>query len=165
MIRPVKLSDAKAITDIYNKYVTGSTITFETEPISITEMQHRIERITANFPYYVYEIDDKIAGYCYAHQWKEREAYRFTLETTIYLAPEYQHKGIGTKLMTHLIGECRRRGYAVLIACITGGNEPSSALHHTLGFTQVSCFKNVGYKFGKWLDVIDFELQLNEHKL
>lgn len=101
-----------------------------------------------------------IFKYCYAHLWKEREAYSKTLETTVYLAPEACHKGIGPLLMTHLIDECRRQGYHALIACITADNLSSLRFHQRLGFRQVSRFSEVGRKFDRWLDVIDLELIL-----
>lgn len=160
MIRFVALSDAKAITDIYNKYIEHSTVTFETDVVSEVRMLHRIQEISSHFPYLVYEECGRVRGYCYAHAWKEREAYRNTLETTVYLAPGCQGKGIGRLLMEALIGECRRRGYHALVACITADNEASCALHEKLGFEQVSRFKEVGMKFGKWLDVVDYELLL-----
>ncbi len=160
MIRRVTPQDTAAITGIYNEYIAHTVISFETEPLSETEMQRRIGQISAAFPYFVYEIDDEVAGYCYAHEWKERAAYRHTLETTVYLSPRHTGKGIGLALMQRLIDECRNRGYHALIACITGNNEASKALHAKLGFTQVSHFKAVGYKLGQWLDVVDYELLL-----
>lgn len=160
MIRPVKPADTQPITDIYNEYVRNSVITFETEPVTVDEMQKRISEISARFPYYVYETDGKVVGYCYAHTWKERAAYKHTLETTVYLHPQYQRKGIGKSLMERLIDECRREGYQALIACITEGNEASDLLHIKLGFKQVSHFEKVGMKFGRVLDVADFELVL-----
>lgn len=96
----------------------------------------------------------------YGVSWKERAAYRHTLETTVYLASEYQGKGIGKQLMQTLINECRHRGYHALIACITEGNEASNSLHQKLGFKQVSHFEKVGLKFDRWLDVFDYELIL-----
>ena len=101
-----------------------------------------------------------MVGYCYAHAWKERVAYSHTLETTIYLHPQYCHQGIGTLLMQRLIALCRAQGVHVLIVCITGGNEGSIALHRALGFEQQSCFKEVGRKLGAWLDVVDLALIL-----
>lgn len=161
MIRGVELSDAKAIADIYNRYVTESVISFETEPLTEDEMRLRIADISSGFPYFVWEQDGEIAGYCYAHPWKERAAYGRTLETTVYLAPQYTRRGIGSRLMARLIEECRAAGYRALIACITGGNEASIALHRELGFRQVSCFEKVGFKFGRELDVVDMELLLD----
>lgn len=160
MIREVRPEDTGSITAIYNEYVAHSVITFETEPVREEEMRSRITGIVSHFPYFVYETEGKIAGYCYAHAWKERAAYRYTLETTVYLASEYQGKGIGKQLMQTLINECRHRGYHALIACITEGNEASNSLHQKLGFKQVSHFEKVGLKFDRWLDVFDYELIL-----
>lgn len=101
-----------------------------------------------------------IFKYCYAHLWKEREAYSKTLETTVYLTPESCHKGIGNLLMCRLIDECRSRGYHALIACITADNYSSLRMHESLGFRQVSRFHEAGLKFGRRLDIIDLELVL-----
>lgn len=160
MIRRVELQDAKAITTIYNEYVEHSVATFETEPLREEDMRNRIAGIAAHFPYFVYEEEGKVTGYCYAHLWKERAAYRHTLETTVYLASGHEGKGIGKALMERLIEECRRDGYHALIACVTEGNAVSDALHLRLGFKQVSHFEKVGLKFGRWLDVVDYELLL-----
>lgn len=160
MIRRVELQDAKAITTIYNEYIEHSVATFETEPLREEDMRNRIAAIAARFPYFVHEEEGKVAGYCYAHLWKERAAYGHTLETTVYLAPGHEGKGIGKALMERLIEECRRDGYHALIACITEGNAVSDALHLRLGFKQVSHFEKVGLKFGRWLDVVDYELLL-----
>lgn len=160
MLRAIQTNDAQAITDIYNYYVTNSAATFETVPISTEDMRQRIADISPRFPYFVFEQDGLIAGYCYAHPWKERAAYRHTLETTVYVAPQYAHRGIGLLLMQNLIAQCRQAGYHALIACITQGNEASIKLHERLGFCKASHFKQVGFKFGHFLDVVDFELLL-----
>lgn len=160
LLRPVILADAGRIAAIYNKYIADTTITFETEPVPVEVMRGRIDSVSSAFPYFVYEYDGELLGYCYAHLWKEREAYSKTLETTVYLAPEACHQGIGSRLMRLLIEECRRQGYHALIACITADNLPSLQFHHRLGFRQVSRFSEVGRKFDRWLDVIDLELVL-----
>ncbi len=161
MIRKVQPEDCKAITEIYNEYVLNSVITFETEPLREEEMYVRITEISSYFPYFVYEAEDgRVAGYCYVHPWKEKAAYQYTLETTVYLSPEYQGKGVGKLLMQQLIEACRQAGCHALIACITEGNEASISMVQGLGFTQVSHFKEVGMKFGRWLDVMDYELLL-----
>ena len=160
MIRKVDLEDAEAITAIYNEYVINSTATFETEPVAVEDMRERITQISANFPYFVYEIDNEVVGYCYAHLWKERAAYRYTLETTVYLSTKHIGKGIGRLLMQRLIEKCRESGYHALIACITKGNETSYALHAKLGFKQVAGYEQVGRKFNRWLGVVDYELLL-----
>ncbi len=159
-IRPVNSSDAKAITKIYNHYIINSVASFETEPLSEDAMRLRIDEISSNFPYFVCEQDGFIAGYCYAHPWKERAAYSQTLETTIYISKQHLHKGIGIALMRKLIESCRNLGFHALIACITGNNEASIILHEKLGFTKVSHFIQVGHKHGQLLDVVDYELIL-----
>ena len=134
LIRSVELRDVDAITDIYNGYVTGGSATFETEPVGTAEMRSRIAGISARFPYIVCEEGGRV---------------------------DYLGRGIGKRLMRELIEACRRNGYRALIACITAGNEASIALHTGLGFKQVSHFEQVGRKFGRWLDVVDYELLLN----
>ena len=151
MIRNVSSQDAKAIVDIYNEYVVNSVATFETEPLRVEEMEGRIAGISASYPYLVYVDHDEVVGYCYA---------QYTLETTVYLSPRYKGKGIGRQLMERLIEECRAGGYHALIACITEGNEASCSLHEKLGFKKVSHFEKVGLKFERWLDVVDYELRI-----
>lgn len=161
MIRRVELQDAKAITAIYNEYVEHSVVTFETVPLREEDMRNRIAGIASRFPFFVYEEKGMVVGYCYAHLWKERTAYKNTWETTIYLVSGHERKGIGRALMERLIEECRREGCHALIACITEGNKASGGLHLMLGFKQVSHFEKVGLKFGRWLDVADYELMLS----
>lgn len=161
MITEVLNSDAEKITAIYNHYVRESIATFDTEEWTVSKMLKRIETLSTSYPYFVYRLDDgSIAGFCYAHPWKEKDAYNRTLESTVYVSPENTGKGIGRMLMEKLISECRKRNYMTLIACITEGNERSFTLHEKLGFERVSHFKKVGMKFGKYLDVIDYELIL-----
>lgn len=154
------------ITVIYNYYVQNTTSTFDVEPLSMEEMREHMAHIAAEFPFFIYEEQGKneeqgrVKGYCYAHPWKTKPAYSKTLETTIYLSPDSRNRGIGTALMTALIDESRRRGYVGLIACITAENQESCRFHERLGFLQVSLFKKVGYKFGRYLDVADYELLL-----
>ncbi len=162
VIRQVEFRDVPAITRIYNDYVLHTTISFETLPLSIEQMRTRVVHIAAECPYYVAEEDGELLGYCYAHPWKDRAAYSLTVETTIYLAPERKGRGIGQLLMHRLIEACREKGYAALIACITADNAESCAFHEKLGFKRVSHFHRVGRKFGQWLDVVDYELLLND---
>ncbi len=162
MIRPVRpKEDAGEITAIYNEYVLHSTASFETVPLSQAEMLGRIESIVRGFPYLVYEQEGRVAGFCYVHPWKERAAYHHTLETTVYVAPQCRRQGIGAQLMEVLIRECRHIDCHALVACITSENEASRALHSRLGFSEVSHFREVGRKFGRWLDVSDYELLMD----
>lgn len=160
MIRTVTPQDAHAIADIYNVYILNSVATFETETLSPQEMCRRIESLSGHYPYFVYEEEGKVLGFCYAHKWKEREAYCHTLEVTIYVDVNAQRRGIGKALMNRLMEECRSRGVHVLVSCIVAGNENSIAMHERLGFRQVAHFHEVGRKFDRWLDVIDFQLLL-----
>ncbi len=161
MIREVNATqDAAALAAIYNEYVLGTTISFETEAISPEQMEARINGFASEYPYLVYEENGVILGHCYAHRWKERAAYAHTWESTIYLAPQACGKGIGGELMRELITRCRTAGCGILIACITQGNERSCRFHEQLGFKRVSHFYAVGKKFGCLLDVVDYQLTL-----
>ena len=160
MIRPVNLNDAENIVDIYNHYIQNTTITFEEELLSVEEMRLRIENICKTNSYFVYENNDQILGFCYAHPWKERAAYSKTFEISIYLDFKVQGKGIGSLLIRKLIEECKKEQCHALIACITAENTSSIKFHQKFGFKQVSSFKEVGFKFGRFLDVNDYELML-----
>lgn len=158
-VRPA--DDAKNIAAIYRWYVENTTATFELQPLSDAEMLHRIEDITARFPYFVYEKDGEIAGFCHAHTWKRFPAYDITLESTVYLRLDMKRRGIGKALMKRLIAECRHRGFFSMIACITAENEESCRFHESIGFTPASRFRNAGKKFGRLLDVVDYQLPLD----
>jgi phosphinothricin acetyltransferase len=160
MIRKATPEDAAGIVNIYNYYVENTTVTFETEPVSTEEMRNRIVSVSENYPCLVYEENGNVAGYCYAGLWKKRYAYRHTVESTVYIDKNFQQKGIGKALMIKLLEELRKFNLHAVIACITIPNEKSVSLHEKLGFRQVSEFKEVGYKFERWLDVGDWEFIL-----
>ena len=163
MIRPIRIEDAAAVAAIYNHYIEHSTATFDTEPLSDRQMLSRLEAIVGRRPGYESLSEaGEFQGYAYAHPWKEKAAYRYTLETTIYLAPRFVGQGIGRGLLSHLVEGCRREGYRSLIACITQGNVASDTLHRKMGFRPVSRFVQVGTKFGRWIDVADYQLLLVE---
>ncbi|MDR0394030.1 MAG: GNAT family N-acetyltransferase [Tannerella sp.] len=160
MIRKAVLNDAKDIAAIYNYYVENTVITFETKPVSVKEMSDRIWTISQTYPFLVYEESGTVAGYCYASLWKKRDAYRHTVESTVYINHSAQNKGIGVSLMRTLIEELKKMSVHAIIACIAHPNPQSTGFHEKLGFRQVSCFKEVGYKFEQWIDVSDWELLL-----
>ena len=163
MIRPIRIEDAAAVAAIYNHYIEHSTATFDTEPLSDRQMLSRLEAIVGRRPGSVSLSEaGEFQGYAYAHPWKEKAAYRYTLETTIYLAPRFVGQGIGRALLSYLVEGCRREGYRSLIACITQGNVASEVLHRKMGFRPVSRFVQVGTKFGRWIDVADYQLLLVE---
>ncbi len=160
-VRNVRAADATAIADIYNHYVAETTVSFELQPVMAEEMGERIVAISALHPYLVCEDESgRVVGYCYAHPWKEREAYSKTWETTVYVSPACLGRGVGRMLMERLVSECRDLGCHALVACITADNTRSVRFHTSLGFSRVSCFRQVGRKFGQWLDVVDYELLL-----
>ena len=160
MIRPLLLSDTPQILNIYRHYVEATTISFELVPPTLEEMRQRLALFLEQGSCWVCEEQGEIVGYCYSHPWKERAAYHLTQETTIYLAPQWQGRGLGRQLMLRLIESCRQRGCCALIACITANNHASCRLHEALGFKKVSHFERVGYKLGQYLDVVDYELLL-----
>ena len=160
MIRKAKPEDAHDIALIYNYYIENSTITFETNPVSHEEMACRIADISEKYPYFVYEESGKVVGYCYVSSWKKKAAYSKTVESTVYIDKNFQGKGIGRALMNKLINDLKEKSFHAVIACITTPNPISVKLHEDLGFRKVSEFHEVGYKFGKWLDVGDWELLL-----
>jgi len=162
MIRPVALEDAAALCALYNRYIKESIVTFEEEPVPVDEYRHRIETITAAYPWLVYEEDGAIGGYVYAGPWKLRNAYRFSAESTVYLDDRFQGKGIGTALYERLFVELRDRDIHAVMAGIALPNDASVALHEKVGFTKVAHFRAVGWKFNKWIDVAYWELTLHK---
>ncbi|HTF96468.1 MAG TPA: arsinothricin resistance N-acetyltransferase ArsN1 family B [Cellvibrio sp.] len=152
-IRACTTSDIAAICDIYNYYIGNTVITFEEQPVSITEMQNRITTNTQLFPWLVYEKDGQILGYAYASRWKDRSAYKYTAEVTVYLNHLQCGKGIGTELYKALIEALAKNNIHALLACIATPNAASEKIHEQFGFQQVAHFREVGFKFGRWLDV------------
>ena len=160
-IRPVRTTDAKRLAEIYNHYITNTTVTLELEPITAEEMEKRIREISATHPYFVYEENGDILGYTYAHPWKTRAGYQgHSLETTVYLDINARHRGIGRRLVQHLEDICRKAGYHVLIANAVDENKDSLAMHERLGFKQVAHYEEVGRKFGRWIGINSFEKKL-----
>ena len=161
IIRPVDISDARAVLEIYDYYVRETVVTFDEETPTIADMERNILSISDKWPYFVVEENGVVAGYCYVHPWKQRAAYGQTFETTVYLRHDMTSGGIGRRLMERLIDECRlRKDIHSLIACITTENVGSRRFHASIGFEEVSLFREVGFKFGRYLDVTDMELIL-----
>jgi Sortase and related acyltransferases len=152
--RPATDADATSITQIYNYYIVESVVTFEEEPLAASEMLRRIAAVrSAGLPWVVAEEDGVLAGYAYATPWKERRGYRFSVETTIYLAKDFSGLGIGTKLYAELFRLLEARGIRSAIGGIALPNDASVALHEKMGMRKVAEFERVGVKFGQWLNV------------
>ncbi len=158
MIRTATIQDAKEICEIYNYYILNSIVTFEEEIVAVSEMNNRIEQITAKLPWIVYEESGELLGYAYASEWKSRCAYKHSVESTVYLKPGAMGKGIGSKLYDELINRLKKIKVHAVIGGIALPNESSIALHEKFGFKKIGQFKEVGFKFEKWIDVGYWEL-------
>ena len=153
-IRAVELSDSDTLAEIYNYYVLGSVVTFEEDPISGAEMEQRIGAVrSSTLPWLVAEKDGRAVGFAYASPWKTRSAYRFSVEVTVYLAPDSARCGIGSMLYGELLSILPRSGAHAVIGGIALPNDASVALHEKFGFRKVAHFQQVGFKFNQWIDV------------
>jgi phosphinothricin acetyltransferase len=160
MIRPAQISDAKQIARIYNYYIEHSTHTFEEEILDVSAVESKMEQILSNLPWLVYEEAGKVLGYAYATRWRVRSAYRFSVESSVYIDKDHFKRGIGRKLYASLFDILKDKGIHLVIGGITLPNEASVILHEKMGFEKVAHFKEVGYKFNKWLDVGYWQLIL-----
>ncbi len=153
MIRAFQKGDEIAICSIYNYFVENTHHTFETKSVDSKEMLSRIKTILTNYPFIVVEIEGEIVAYAYATRWKSRQAYDQTVESTIYIKSGHQGSGLGTILYAELINQLKQLN----IHCVLGGislpNNASISLHKKLGFKSSGVLKEVGYKFGNWIDV------------
>ncbi len=159
MIRLVRLSDAPALLAIYAQSIR-TPVTFEYELPSLEEFQERIRDISACYPYLVLEEDGAVLGYAYAHRLRERAAFGWAAELSVYLDDSAQGRGLGTALYTILLELLRRQGVQAVYGCITSPNPASVALHEKLGFRYCGAFHRAGYKDGQWWDVLWYEKQI-----
>ena len=162
MIRSATPADAARLCEIYNHYVLTDVATFEEEPVLVEEMRQRVEEVQKHFFWLVYEDAGDVIGYAYAGKWKARAAYRYSVELSVYLSPARQGRGIGKQLYAELLRRLRERDVHSVVGGVAGGNEASMALHRSFGFEKVACFRDVGHKFGRWIDVTYFQLLLPE---
>jgi phosphinothricin acetyltransferase len=161
-IRDATIDDAEQIAAIYNHYVLTTSISFEETEVPANDMAGRITDLqAAGLPWLVAEVDDFIAGYAYASKWRVRHAYRFSVESSIYMAPASASKGIGGALYSALLDRLRAGGYHLAIGGIALPNPASVALHEKMGFEKVAQFKEVGFKFERWTDVGYWQLKLS----
>lgn len=162
-VRVATKRDAKEILDIYAPSILNASISFETEVPSIEEMQKRIETILQTYPWIVCVVDGKVAGYVYGSKYRDREAYQWSCECTIYIHEQYKGKGIGKELYQLLFQLLERQGFRTVYAVVTLPNEGSVNLHEKCGFEKFAVFENVGYKFGQWHSVGWWKLRLNDY--
>ena len=162
-IRDVLSEDAERIQEIYSPYVADTTISFEITVPNKLEMKRRIEKALSNeFPYIVAENETgTVVGYAYADKFGEREAYRYSFIVSIYLDMEVRSRGIGQKLYDELEKRMKKMGIVQVLSAITGKNKKSLRFHEKNGFTKIGHFPNVGYKMGKWHDIIWMNKTIN----
>jgi len=153
MIRIANFSDATQICEIYNHYVLNTNVTFEEQAVTEEEMVSRIQETLPSLPWLVVEDHAQVLGFCYASKWKGRCAYRYSAEVTVYLRPDATGKGLGTQLYLELFKELKDRSLHTVMGGIALPNDASVALHEKLGFAKVAQFRQVGHKFGSWIDV------------
>ena len=163
-LRPSTIADIPAIAAIYSHHVRTGTGSFEIDPPEAAEMERRWKDIAEkNLPYLVAEQDGALAGYAYASPYRPRVAYRHTVEDSIYVHPDHAGKGIGALLLPALIADCETRGLRQMIAVIgDSGNAASIRLHARFGFGDVGVLRNVGFKFGRWLDTVFMQRALGQ---
>ncbi len=159
-IRPVHAADAPRICEIYNHYVRHSVYTFDEESVTLAQMQQRINVISASFPWLILEQEQTVQGYAYAAAWKPRAAYRYSVETTIYLHPDAAGQGLGRPLYQALADELRGREFHCAMAMIALPNVPSVKVHEAIGFSKIGHSIEIGHKFDSWVDVGYWQLLL-----
>lgn len=160
-LRAAAPEDAAAVAALYNHFVLNTVITFEESAVPVEQMRDRIGAVAAQgLPWLVLEGASGLLGYACASAWKVRQAYRFAVETTIYLQPGAGGRGYGTRLYTELLRDLRSRQLHTAIGGVALPNEASVRLHERLGFQPVAHFKEVGFKQQRWVDVGYWQLLL-----
>jgi L-amino acid N-acyltransferase YncA len=162
-IRLAQESDAEAIQRIYTPFVLRTAVSFETEPPGVDEMRSRILKILARLPWLVCEWNGNVIGYAYASLHRERAAYGWSVDVTVYVHEELRRHGVGKALYASLFQVLRLQGFYNAYAGITLPNPGSAGLHEAMGFTPVGIYRAVGYKLGQWHDVGWWQLALRDH--
>jgi len=153
-IRDATAADAAALARIYAPFVTGSIVTFEEEPLAPHAFEARMAEVAAaGLPWLVAEVGGEVVGYAYATPWRPRRAYRFSVEVTAYVQPDHQGRGLGSRLYAALLPALERQGVHAALGGIALPNAASVALHERFEFRQVGLLWEVGFKFGRWIDV------------
>jgi phosphinothricin acetyltransferase len=151
-VRPATDDDLVHVCEIVNYYIEKTVFNFRTEPQSVDEWRDQWKRLRHRFPWLV-ATDDHVVGVAYAAPWNERAAYQWTAESTVYVDPAAQRRGVGDALYTELLARLRRQGFHSAVAVIALPNDPSVRLHERHGFTRAGGLVEAGYKRGAWHDV------------
>ncbi len=163
-LRPATTADLAQIAAIYAHHVRYGLASFEVEPPDAAEMHRRFDAIVAGgFPYFVVEADGRVLGYAYASHYRTRPGYRYSVEDSIYVAPDAVGRGLGKRLLRALIDACEQRGFRQMLAVIgDSANAASIELHHACGFTQAGLLPAIGFKLGRWVDSVLMQRALGE---
>ena len=164
MIRLAKPTDSAAMLDIYSPYIENTSLTFETITPSIPDFTQRIENYLQLTPWLVADKDGKVAGFAYASKYRDRTAYQWSIECSIYVHDDFLHTGIGTELYSTLFRILKHQGFTTVYAVINLPNEPSVEFHEKMSFRHFATFEKVGFKLGQWKNVGWWQLQLNEYE-
>jgi L-amino acid N-acyltransferase YncA len=154
------LSDAAGCLAIYGPFAADSPVSFEDAAPTLPDFAHRIERINRTHAFLVADDDGEIAGFAYAGPHRDRPAYRWTVEASVYISENHRGRGLGKALYEPLFALLEEQGYRMVLGGITTPNPASEALHRTLGFEDVGVYKRIGWKAGDWRDVIWLARQL-----
>lgn len=163
VIRMARPDDVPAITVIYAPYVSGTVISFEMVPPTEAEMATRLEKTLAQLPWLVAEVNSNVVGYAYAGKHRERAAYQWSTDVSVYMHKDWHRRGVGRVLYTALFAILRAQGYYGVYAGITLPNPGSVGLHEAMGMTPVGIYHRVGYKAGAWHDVGWWQGVLKDH--
>ena len=163
MIRIATENDAAGVLSIYQPYIENTSFTFETEVPSLDAFKERINTYLIHFPWLVYEINGTIAGYAYGGKHRERTAYQWCVESSIYIHDDFQKAGIGKALYEALIEILKRQDFRNVYAVINLPNDRSVQFHENCGFEYFATYEKVGYKLGKWKNVGWWKLSINEY--
>lgn len=161
-IRVCEERDVAAICDIYNYYIENTVITFEEVTVPVAEMSRRVESYGKYFPWFVCEVEGAVVGYAYASKWKERAAYKHSVEISVYVHQARGRNGYGKALYSVLFAALTDLGIHVVIGGIALPNAASIALHESFGMHKVAHFPEVGFKFGRWIDVAYWQKVLRD---
>jgi L-amino acid N-acyltransferase YncA len=162
-LRLARIEDSAPILDIYAPYIESTSYTFETEVPTIAEFGRRIESCMQQWPWLVCEMDGSVAGYAYAAKHRERVAYQWSVESSVYVHHSFERHGVAKALYTALIAILKMQEFRNLYAVINLPNDKSVAFHEKIGFEYFATYANVGYKLGKWKNVGWWQLKLNDY--
>lgn len=163
IIREVNINDAYALSEIYKYYVDNFCYSFEYEAPSAEEFAGRIKEIMGKYPFFVCEDNGEIIGYAYAHKFKERKAYQWVCEASIYVKNGCTQRGVGKLLYDNLLPALKKQGFVKVFAVLGCPNEGSEAFHRKMGFSLAATLPDIGFKHGSWHDVKYYVLGLNEY--